>query len=85
MHGDRAFSSSTPKLWNNIPKDIKSVESVHTFMGLDDSQDNFNTHQLSKPNRIINYENINLVRKPKADFTHFLINVSYQSQRNLPE
>ena len=30
-YGDRAFSSSAPKLWNNIPEDIKSAEIVQVF------------------------------------------------------
>ena len=30
-YGDRAFSSSAPKLWNNIPEDIKSAETVQVF------------------------------------------------------
>ena len=30
-YGSRAFAVSAPELWNNLPKDIKSCDTIYTF------------------------------------------------------
>ena len=30
-YGKRAFSVAAPELWNNLPEDIKSANSIHDF------------------------------------------------------
>ena len=31
MYGDRAFSAATPRLWNQLPPELKGVTSVDKF------------------------------------------------------
>ena len=40
--GDRAFVAAAPKLWNNLPSDIRMAKSVDTFKKL------LKTHLFSK-------------------------------------
>ena len=35
-YGDRAFSTCAPRLWNNIPLDIRKSNSVSTFKKIKD-------------------------------------------------